>query len=231
MMIKTLLMTGANNHDWRRSAPFMKKMLEDTGLFEVDMITDPGEFLKDAAKLKPYALLLLDFNGPDWDDDAKANFTAAVEGGIGLASIHASNNAFIGWKEFESMIGLLWRDGCTHGNYHEFKVAVRTGSHPITVGMGDFMIRDELYAGLVNPQGVPFQVLATAYSIPEQNGSGKDEPAAIALNYGKGRVFQSILGHAARGIAGDPLPTFENGDFQRLLIRGCEWAATGSVTN
>jgi type 1 glutamine amidotransferase len=229
-MIKTLLITGANNHDWKRSAPFCTNLLEATGLFDVDITEDPSEFLKDADRLKRYGLFLLDYNGPDWSGEAKANFIAAVENGTGLASIHASNNAFIGWSEFEEMLGLLWRDGCTHGRYHEFKVAVSKETHPITAGMNDFMICDELYAGLMNAQKVPYTVLATAYSIPEQKGSGRDEPAAIVLEYGKGRVFQLILGHTYSNMPGGPLITFENADFQRLLIRGCEWAATGNVT-
>jgi type 1 glutamine amidotransferase len=49
----------------------------------------------------------------------------------------------------------------------------------------------------------------------------------IVREYGKGRVFHCIAGHVWEG---GPMDTFENPDFQRVLLRGCEWAATGAVT-
>jgi hypothetical protein len=47
--------------------------------------------------------------------------------------------------------------------------------------------------------------------------SGKDEPMAFAYDYGKGRVFQDLLGHAPQSIR-SPGPA-------ELLRRGCVWAA------
>ena len=38
-------------------------------------------------------------------------------------------------------------------------------------------------------------VLATAYSDPSNNGTGRDEPQLMVLSYGKGRVFHTTMGH------------------------------------
>ena len=63
-LIKTLLLTGANNHDWARSAPFCKDLLEASGKFDVDLTENPEEVLEDRAALDAYSLIFVDYNGP-----------------------------------------------------------------------------------------------------------------------------------------------------------------------
>jgi type 1 glutamine amidotransferase len=65
-------------------------------------------------------------------------------------------------------------------------------------------------------------VLATAYSDPSNAGSGHDEPMLMVLNYGKGRIFHTTLGHDVNALS--------SVDFIVTFQRGSEWAATGSVT-
>ncbi|HUU60313.1 MAG TPA: ThuA domain-containing protein [Phycisphaerae bacterium] len=233
--IRTLLLTGANNHDWSRSSPFVKELLERCGRFEVTLTEDPSTVLGDAKALKDYSLLFSDYNGPEWSGAAKANFEAAVAGGTGLVILHAADNAFPGWVEYEKMIGLLWRKGTGHGQFHEFEVKIVDREHPITRGLAAFRLWDELYHRLVHMHGVDCHVLATAYSNPETGGTGNSEPVMIVTQYGKGRVYHHVLGHVwpgdpAGGNRGATMITFENQAFQRSLLRGCEWAATGRVT-
>ena len=65
-------------------------------------------------------------------------------------------------------------------------------------------------------------VLATAYSDPSNRGTGRDEPMLMVLDYGKGRIFHTTMGHdiAALSCVG----------FTTTFQRGTEWAATGKVT-
>jgi uncharacterized protein len=226
--IRCLLLSGANNHDWKRSAPFVKHVLEHSGLFEVTLTEDPSKALEDGASLAGYQLIFTDYNGPAWSDAAKANFEAAVAGGTGLVVLHAADNAFRGWVEYEKMVGLLWREGTGHGQFHEFRVKITDPDHPITRGLSDFMQWDELYHRLVHMHDVPYHVIATAYSDPDKGGTGNAEPMMVVTEYGKGRVFHQVLGHVWEG--GD-MRAFEGEDFKRTLIRGCEWATTGEVTS
>ncbi len=228
-MIKVLLLAGTNNHDCSRSAPFCKDLMERTGEFQVDLVEDPSTALEDAEKLKSYALIFSDYNGPEWTAAAKANFIDAVRGGTGVCILHAADNAFPGWVEYEEICALLWREGTGHGHYHKFDVKITDPDHPITRGLPPVLKDhpDELYHKLVHMHDTPYDVIATAYSSPESNGTGEDEPMLVVKEYGEGRVFHCILGHVWEGGGMD---TFESPDFQRVLLRGCEWAATGQVT-
>ncbi len=235
-MIKTLLITGANNHDWKRSAPFCKSLMEKTGKFSVELTEDPSALLANGELLKAYDLFFLDYNGPDWGEPARTNFEAAVRNGTGVVVLHAADNAFEGWTEYEKMVGLLWRQGTGHGEFHKFTVTIVDHNHPITQGLTDFALWDELYHRLVHMHDVPCHVLATAYSNPEKGGTGNDEPVMLATQYGAGRIYHHVLGHVWPGdphgeYKGASMITFENEAFKKALLRGCEWAATGAVVD
>jgi type 1 glutamine amidotransferase len=236
--IHTLILSGQGAHDWRRSTPFVRDLLTATGRFTVDVTEHPDETLQDAARLAAYDLLFCDYKGDDWSEVARRNFEQAVAGGTGLVILHGANNGFVGWVEYEKMAGLLWRKGdghdTSHGDYHEFPVTLRDRVHPITRGLSDFRIWDELYHRLAHLHHAPYHVLATGFSSLEHGGTGHDEPVMIVLQYGQGRVFHMILGHVwpeqfAPDYQGATMRTFENPAFQQALLRGCEWAATGDV--
>jgi type 1 glutamine amidotransferase len=79
---------------------------------------------------------------------------------------------------------------------------------------------DELYSKLRGPGKMT--VLATAYSDPQNRGTGFDEPQLMVSQWGKGRVFHTTLGHDVMALSSvDTIVTFQ---------RGVEWAATGKVT-
>jgi type 1 glutamine amidotransferase len=233
--INTLLLSGANAHDWERSTPFVAKLMEDSGRFTVTVTTDPSAALEDADQLAQYDLFLTEYLGPEWSEAAQANFERAVAAGTDLVILHSANNAFPGWVEYEKMIGLLWREGTGHGEFHEFLVRIVDRDHPITRGVADFRQWDELYHNLIHLHDVPHHVLATAYSSPDQRGTGNEEPMMVVTQYHQARVFHMVLGHVWPGdpegeYKGASMLAFENPPFQQTLLRGCEWAATGEVT-
>jgi hypothetical protein len=163
--------------------------------------------------------------------------------------VHAANNSFGDWDAFNQMIGLggwggrnektgpyvyfdqsgdLVRDtspgdGGSHGPQHLFEIVVRDPDHPITRGMPRAWLhaQDELYDRLRGP-AENMQVLATAYAAPDKNGSGRHEPMMMTIEYGKGRVFHTPMGHADYSM--------ECVGFIVTLQRGTEWAATGKVS-
>ena len=209
-----------------------------------------GDFSAFDPQFAKYQAVVMNYDAPDerWPAALKASFEAYMTGGGGLVAVHAADNAFAGWRAFNEMIGVggwrarneqagpywFFRDGKlvsdpspgpagSHGRRTPFQVTVRDATHPITRGLPPVWMHqgDELYARLRGP-GKNMTVLATAYSDPANNGSGRDEPQLMALQYGKGRVFHTTMGH--------DIVALSSVDFVVTLQRGTEWAATGKVT-
>lgn len=235
--IQALIVTGQNGHDWRATTPVLRKMLEDTGRFEV-RVTE--EFRGAGPEtLAPYDVVILNYydsNRPElrWGERANAALLDFVRSGKGLVVYHFSAAAFNGWPEYEKLCGGNWRP--EHGHHsarHDFTVEIKDTEHPVTRGMKASFTQsnDELYANLKwQPEGA-YHVLATAwddharYKPGEKQpipGTGLDQPMLWTVNYGKGRVFATALGH-------DP-DAMKSAGFVATLTRGAEWAATGEVS-
>jgi len=231
--IRAVVLTGANNHEWKWTAPELANTLGETGRFVVTTVTDPAAWLVDEAAREvtgDVQLYVLDYNGPRWGEAAERVFVEAVRGGAGVTVVHAANNAFPGWTDYEDMVGLLWRDGAGHGAYHPFDAHVVDHHHPITHGMADLRLHpDELYHGLRAAPGADYRVLLTAFSDAKTGGTGRHEPMATAGRFGDGRVFHTTLGHVWAGVPATRA-TWLDPQLRRLVARGSEWAATGRVT-
>jgi type 1 glutamine amidotransferase len=90
-------------------------------------------------------------------------------------------------------------------------------THPVTRDLPEqFAVTDEVWARMA-VKGER-QILVTAPS----DRSKRDEPVCFTTCYDQGRCFNLVLGAEADGM--------RNPHFQTLLRRGCEWAATGQVT-
>lgn len=275
--IKVLIVDGQNNHNYKAMTPFMKDQLEKSGLFTVDVSTSPpatpqppkppkeetaeqkearekktAELKEQWGKWRPefknYKVVVSNYNGELWPAEVNSAFEQYVRTGGGFLVIHAANNAFTGWKEYDQMIGLGWRGngygarlfyddagtlqrqeakdgpGAGHGAQHEFVVTVRDAEHPITKGMPKTWLhaQDELYQGQRGP-AEHMQILASAFADRSKGGTGANEPMLWVIPYGEGKVVTNVMGH-------------ENGKavqcvgFVTIMLRSCEWLATGKVT-
>ena len=140
--IKVMLLTGESNryHDWTKSSPLVKIYLEQTNLFAVDVVTAPAKDVEKsdfAPKFSDYAVVVMDYETRDWPEATKQAFHDYVKNGGGLVAIHAADNAFPSWPEFNEMIGIggwgLTPSGGLNGrNPSEgFKLRFRDG-HTVT---------------------------------------------------------------------------------------------------
>ena len=240
--IQVLIITGQNGHDWRGTTPVLRKILEDTNKFEV-RVTE--EFRGAGPEtLAPYDLVVVNYferGRPElrWGDRANNAFVDFVKSGKGLVVYHFSTAAFDGWTEYEKMSGGNWRpNNGHHSARHNFVVDVKDADHPITKGLKLSFPQpnDELYGNLRWQPAGSYHVLATAYDDHELYkanrtdarapqplvGAGANEPMLWTVDYGKGRVFVTALGHDAECV--------QTPAFVTTFARGAEWAATGKVT-
>ncbi|MDA8592617.1 DUF1080 domain-containing protein [Planctomycetota bacterium] len=228
---RVLLVSGANNHDWEWTTPSLERILAETGRFEVTVTRDPARSLADRAALAALDAVVLDYNGPRWGEAAETAFLDAVRGGLGVVVIHAADNHGNGWPEYERLVADLWRRGTGHGRFHPFDVEVVDRDHPVTRTLPTILQHpDELYHNLVNVHGVDRRVLATAFSSKESGGTGEAEPMILVRSYGEGRMFHTPLGHVWRNVPGSQA-SHRDPQFRGLIVRGTEWAATGTVTD
>lgn len=220
-------------------------------MFKVDFAFTP-DFGGDIATFKPdfhqYDLIVINYGGATWTEPVRKNFEKYVANGGGVVVIHSSVVPMADWKEYNEIIGmgawdgrnekdgpyLYWKDGQYvydyspgyagyHGLQHETVIEHRAPHHPILQGLPPQWkhFKDEIYTRLRGPVR-NMEILATAYE------RGRHEPLMWTVSYGKGRIFVDLLGHCGN----DPNMTYSMRctGFQVTLLRGCEWAATGAVT-
>ncbi len=247
--LAALIIDGVNNYDWAAGTRAIQAILEGSGRFTVDTSTYPQK-----PDFRKYDVVINNFNGGHTDTGTR--WPAAVEkalveyvrNGGGLVIYHAANNAFLKWPEYNEMIGLGWRDPSFgpglaigpggeviripkgsglkpgHGPRHDFELFVRDKDHPITRGLPPYWLHpsEQLTHGQHGPaEGIT--VLTYAFSEISHQG----EPMDWIRQYGRGRVYATMLGHTWK----DELnPNLDDVNFQTLLARGAEWAATGNVT-
>jgi len=223
--IRALILTGNHHpaHLWRDTTPALQEALVQDKRMQVTVVTDP-EFLA-SEELAGYDVIVQNYcnwQRPGLSDAAKAGFVNFLEQGGGLVLIHFANGAFHAslpdtppsdWPEYRNICRRVWDHApgkSGHDAYGTFKVHV-VKDHPITAGLNSFETIDELYC---NQQGdAPIEVLATGRSTV----TGGDEPLAFIYPYRGGRIFQTVLGHAAESI--------RTPGTAALIRRGAVWTA------
>lgn len=276
--IKVLIVDGQNNHAvWPKSTIMFKQYLEETGMFKVDIdrtiftwkaqrekdylplagvgltedLKEPKTDPDFSPKFKKYDVVISNFGwkAADWPVLTQAALEEYMEKGGGFVTVHAADNSWPDWEEFNKMIGIGGWGGRTeehgpyvyytnegelkrdkspgnagaHGPQHLIPITVRVKDHPITEGMPEKWLttKDECYAKLRGP-AENMTVLATGKDMSGKAPTDRHEPILMTVEYGKGRVFHTTLGHddySCEGVG-----------FIISFLRGTEWAATGKVT-
>ncbi len=199
---RVLFEVGTSVHDSTELPALMKKLLEDTGRFEVTISQDRELFT--APRIKGFDLVLIYTTGGSLTPDQESGLVGFVENGGGLVGIHSATDSFENSDAYWKLLGGRF---IGHGG-GAFKVKITGKSHPVVRGMSDFTITDETYRHKFNPESRIVVLMRR-----EEDG----EPAAWVQYVGKGRVFVTGLGHGR--------DAWTNPSFQELIVRAMDWAS------
>jgi type 1 glutamine amidotransferase len=255
--LRVVILDGQNNHNWRGTTPILKRALEKSGRFRVDVSSNLKEGDKPGAvketvpfppDLSKYDVVLSNYNGAPWPEVFQKSLDEHVKAGkVGLVVFHAANNAFSGWPEFNQMIGMGWRNNKFGDNifYDAEGKAVRvpkgegrgageTGLHPFRVTLRN----------TEHPitKGMPKEWMHA----PDQLVHGLRGPAenvevlatAFSDKEKRGTGDHELMmwtvtygkGRVCHTPMGHGLESVRCVGFLTALLRGSEWAATGKVT-
>jgi len=246
--------SGGPYHDWARTTPVLKSMLEETGRFAVTVVTAPpagADFSTFHPDFEQYRAIVLNYDAPDdrWPDELKSSFEQYVSAGGGVVAVHAADNAFPGWAAYNEMVGIggwrgrteragpywYYRDGRlvsdptpgsagSHGRRLPFDVTVRAPEHPIVRGLPPTWTHG------------PDELYARLRG-PGRNMTVLATAYSDPANAGTGRDEPQLMvlsfgrGRVFHTTWGHDLTALASPYFKVTYQRGTEWAATGTVAS
>ncbi|HZM95777.1 MAG TPA: ThuA domain-containing protein [Vicinamibacterales bacterium] len=245
--------SGGPYHDWQHVTPVLKKMLDETGLFAVTVVTAPpvgANFSTFKPEFNTFHAVLMNYDAPAdrWPAPLKASFEDYMKNGGGLVAVHAADNAFASWPAFNDMTGVggwrnrseqagpywYYRDGKlvsdsapgragSHGRRVPFQVTLRDNAHPITRGLPQVWMH----------QG---DELYARLRGPGRNMTVLATAYSDPANAGSGHDEPQLMvltygkGRVFHTTWGHDITALSSIDFVVTLQRGTEWVATGRVT-
>jgi uncharacterized protein len=98
--IRVMLLDGESAgtyHAWRETTPILKKELEETGLFQVEVVTAPpsrGDFSNFKPDFTKYDVVVSNLDSAAWPLELELAFEKYMKNGGGFVAVHAADNAF-----------------------------------------------------------------------------------------------------------------------------------------
>lgn len=254
--IRVLIVDGFSNHDWKQTTRVTKWILEETGRFLVEVSTIPADSIERTTWLPvftQYDVIVQNTNNIQnkrlkWPIKAEKALETYVANGGGLFILHSGNNAYPHWEEYDKMIGMGWRPATTGyaleigedkkiirippgegkgtGHGDRFNAVIqKLNNHPINDGYPTAWqtANTEVYSF---PRGPAQNLTILSYAF-DSTDTHKLWPVEWVISYGKGRVYNSSMGHLWQGETYPP--AYRCIGFQTTIIRVTEWLATGKV--
>jgi type 1 glutamine amidotransferase len=217
------VLVGAGGHNVEVNTPPLLKVIERLGGIQVTLLAPPkgkpgdGAHLAKLAEVKrdDYDVLVFYTVGNNLSAEQEKAIQKFVEDGGGLVAIHGASASFGNSKVWLNLVGGRFA-GHAPGT-HDLQIDIVDRDHPITAGVGPFVVNDEEYTYRF-ADGVQRHVLARFHERPpgsvEKNGNND---ILWTIEAGKGRVFHCGLGHDVKA--------WGNPNFQKLILQGIYWSA------
>ena len=222
-LIKVLILSGKNNHEWQKTSPVLVRIFKDAKLFSVSVTEKPETLVY--ADLKKYNLVVSNWN--TWPDNKvrlnnqwESDFEKYVNEGGGVLSLHAGASSFYDWEAYHRIGIGRWGKDTHHGAPTRGKVYGFDQNHPVTKGMNAFYIMDEIWEKTDIYPGS--KAIGSLSATDEKDSHPIDVQSVFVSQTGNGRCFFTTLGHDERALL--------NSGLQTLLLRAAQWCAGREVT-
>jgi type 1 glutamine amidotransferase len=214
--VRVLLITGGHDFDKEPFYAFMKSLQGIT----VSEVKHPNALAMFRLENRALYDVILLYDMPNAiSEQEKKDFTDCLKAGKGLVVWHHAYCSYQDWTEYQNIAGgryheKVWTDsdGVSHpaSTYEhdvQFRVKVTDKKHPVTKGIQDFNIKDEVYGnGSVNPD---VHLLLTT------DNPSATPSVAWTNSYGKSKVVTILLGHDNQA--------WTNPSFVKLLTQAILW--------
>lgn len=201
--VAVLLMAGGPYHDYESIGRALLESI-DPSKFQTELVLDDLSALTRLSAESVKVVVFFHTLG-EISTIQRDALLGWVAGGGGFIGIHSAADSFRDSPEYRSMVGGYFQG---HPPYRDYQVSIVQPWHPITEGMDEFFVKDEMF---VTSYDSRVHVLATAL------WKGSTIPVAWTNQWGKGRVFYLAFGHDEAAVRQEA--------FQRLFERGLLWAS------
>ena len=203
--LKLLLFVGTEGkyHDHEENGRFLTRVLSESDSIEATLSRD-YEVL--ATGLNVFDAVLFYTDVGEFSEKQERGLMSFIEAGGGFFGLHTAAASFRECESYHRMLNGFF-DG--HSAYMDFTVNVTDSNDPITDGLSDFEVTDELYYLKHDPD--------RSHHLMRAYDPTKDETHVMAFKHthGEGRVFFFALGH--------DMAVLENPSFQLVVQRGALW--------
>jgi type 1 glutamine amidotransferase len=222
--IRVLVITGG--HDYEHLS-FMEMFESMSGTISFKVAELPEAFtLFQPEHRDEYDVIVFYHMWQTITKEQELEISDCIRQGKALVVLHHSICAFDDWDEYRRILGgkYFHRSDTVNGEIlpvssytHDVSVNIQIKSinHPVTKGMADFELWDEIYDDFYVEPGIT-PLLTT-------NNTGSSPIIGWTKTYGKARVVVLQPGHDA--------PTFRNLQYRKLLKQAIEWVYLGGNPN
>ena len=208
--VRVLIITGG--HEFEREA-FFDIFDNMPDVVYQELVHPEANQIFDSNLIDSFDVLLFYDMVQEIDDAQKAAFIKVLKEGKGLVFLHHSLVSYQEWDEFEKIIGGRYvltninQDSSTYRHDVDVPVKIVDKNHPITKGMDDFVIHDEVYGS--------FKVLPIVHPLLQTTHPESGKIIGWSNNYGKSRIVYLQLGHDHYA--------YENPNYRLLIKQALEW--------
>ncbi len=215
--LNVLIITGG--HDFER-APFFEMFSSFSNLTFQELKQPAANQAFDTPLIKKYDVLVFYEMYQEIKADQKAAFIKLLEEGKGVVFLHHSLASYQTWDEFEKILGgrYLLKEGLkpgetaplsTYQHDVEMNIKIADPDHPVTSGIKDFTIHDEVYNH--------FRVLPTIHPLITTDHPQSSKIIGWTNQYARSRIVYIQLGHDRQA--------YQNSNFRQLVFQAMQWVA------